>query len=80
MVFQSVEMVDIRLSTASGTLHVEPSSDAQAENKSGMRTPAEALSEIDFFSCWLRHSQVQHPSRSSSRPQRLVCLWKGSYK
>ena len=31
MDFQTVEMVDIHLSTASGALHLEPSSDAQAD-------------------------------------------------
>ena len=33
MDFQSVKMVDIRLSTASGALHLEPSSDAQADEQ-----------------------------------------------
>ena len=33
MDFQSVEMVDIRLSTASGALRVEPSSDTQADEQ-----------------------------------------------
>ena len=31
--FQSVDMMDIRLSTASGALHLEPSSDAQADEQ-----------------------------------------------
>ena len=33
MDFQLVEMVDIRLSTASGAPHLEPSSDAQADEQ-----------------------------------------------
>ena len=33
MDFQSVEMADIGLSTVSGALHLEPSSDAQADEE-----------------------------------------------